>query len=92
MKYGYIHLVNQGTKPQQAVTITLFWSGVIAVIFTSILIVSLLHTPEYYPDTNISEALVFLALIDLIFWLPFYILYKKWKLKWDWLNFADGTF
>jgi len=92
MKYGYIHLINQGTKPQRAVVKTLFWLGTIAVIFTSILTVSLLQTPEYYPDTNISEALVFYALIDLIFWLPFYILYKKWKLKWNWINFSPGPY
>ncbi len=92
MKYGYIHLINQGTKPQRAVMNTLFSLGTIAVILTLIMTVHYLLAPEYYTDTNISETFVFSALIDLIFWLSFYILYKKWKLKWDWINFLPGPY
>jgi len=85
-------LILEGTKKQLAVLIPLFVLGILAVIFTSIMTATLLQNTDDYPDTNISEALVFYASIDLIFWFPFFILYKKWKLKWDWRKFIPSDF
>jgi hypothetical protein len=86
------NLINYGTKSQKVVMITLFTLGHLALLFTLIMTVHYLQAPEYYTDTNISERLVHFASIGLIFLLSFYILYKKWKLKWDWINFLPELF
>jgi len=80
----------EGTKSQQAVLVTLFVLGTLAVIFTSIMTVSLIQDTNNRTATNILEILLFYATIDLIFWVPFFILYKKWHLKWEWGKFTGG--
>ena len=85
------NLINYGTKSQKVVMITLFTLGHLVLLFTLIMTVHYLQAPEYYTDTNISERLVLFASIGLIFLLSFYILYKKWKLKWEWSRvFSEG--
>jgi len=79
-----------GTKSQQAVLITLFVFGILAVIFTSIMTVSLMIDPGNRTASDILGILFFYGTIILIFWVPFYILYKIWHMKWDWSKFAGG--
>jgi len=83
-KKGAFKSINHGTISQQFVMYPLFLIGQLPLLLILIMTVHYLQAPEYYTDTNISETLVHLASISLIFLLSFYILYKKWKLKWEW--------
>jgi len=66
--------------------ITFFVFVTLAVIFTSVMTSTVLLNFDDYPNVDIPTMLGFYASIDLIFWIPFFILYKKWKLKWDWMG------
>ena len=78
---------NQRTISQRAVMITLFVGGALAVVFSSVMTYTILLNIDDYPDVDIPTMLGFYASIDLIFWVPFFILYKKWKIKWTWKKF-----
>ncbi len=92
VKKGAFKSINHGTASQQFVMYALFLIGQLALLLTLIMTVHYLLAPEYYTDTNISETLVHFASIGLIFLLSFYILSKKWKLKWDWSRVFSELF
>jgi len=83
---------NNGTIPQMPVMITLFVFGALAVVFSLVMTSTILLNIEDYPNVDIPTMLGFYASIDLIFWVPFFILYKKWKLKWNWKKFTPGGY
>jgi len=80
-------VIRWGTKPQKAIMIFLFIMGIIAIIVTSIMSISISQSIDNHPNVDLPKTLLFYILVDSLFWVPFVILYKVWNLKWDWKRF-----
>ena len=79
--------IRWGTKPQKTVMIFFFTFGILTIIVTSIMSISVLQSIENHPNVDLPKTLLFYFMVDFIFWIPFFILYKMWDLKWDWMRF-----